>query len=166
MVFSSQLPFLGWFGFNLIYDAAAPLVGIVLDTIRVPFQYNDMDWMMQIWKGSYFGGFHGAEFGFYQRQVTGRFLNHYQPALDTILPMQLWVYHGDELLFSTEEWPRWWLAAMQYSNEVLCYNELRMEATIEFASETMLRAFLPAFEAHSPEGVSWSVDGLNFWFEW
>ena len=166
MVFSSRNPFVGCFGYNKLYDALAPLLGIKLDTFRIPFLYDGTDFMMQAWKGSYFIFFHGAEVGLYQKPPE-RHIAHYDPA-DLILPMEFDLYLDEELLFSTGEWPRWWLAAFQYGprRSIASARELLLAYTVVFEDEEMLAALLPALERDKPESMTYEVDGLRLRFVW
>ena len=170
LVFASQRPFLGWFGYNLLIDFIAPFACIELSTVRVPFYYDGDDWQVQLWKGNYLRGFHGAEFGFYRRVWSARLFDfvHFEAAQDFIIPMTLDVYHGENRQFSTAG-DRWWIAGLQYGRpgvSVFPHEELRVYGTMEFPSEGMLQAFLPAFEAHSPPGMTGEADGLRFSFVW
>ena len=64
-IYSSHLnPLQRNFGFNPLYDTAAPFTGMIYYTRRFFFQYDDKDWMVQIWKGQY-GITVGAEIGIY-----------------------------------------------------------------------------------------------------
>ena len=166
MVFSSRNPFVGSFGYNKLYDAMAPLLAIMLDTFRVPFHYEGTDYMLQAWKGSYFGFFNGAEVGLYQKPPE-RFIAHYDPA-DLILPMAFELYLDGELLFSTGEWPRWWLAAFQYGprRTIASASELRLEYSVVFEDKDMLAALLSALERDRPEGMAYEIDGLRLSFVW
>ena len=41
------------FGYTYLYDVAAPLILCNFDTSRIFFEYNDMEWMVQLWKGQF-----------------------------------------------------------------------------------------------------------------
>lgn len=63
----------GWqreFGFNEAYDRAAALGSMPLDTIRIKFNYDDKEWMVQFWKGFYGFVFAGCEVGIYNRPAN------------------------------------------------------------------------------------------------
>ena len=65
------------FGFTEVYDKAAAIGTMTYNTIRVRFNYNNEEWMLQFWKGQYGLTFIGAEVGVYTRPVgsTGTFYN-------------------------------------------------------------------------------------------
>ncbi|MBQ6936123.1 MAG: DUF4474 domain-containing protein, partial [Clostridia bacterium] len=68
------------FGFNSVYDTAAPMVGMIYSTAKIYFTYDDKDWMMEIWKGQY-GITAGAEIGFYNKP-TDRVMKHFDCVTD------------------------------------------------------------------------------------
>jgi len=166
MVFSSRNPFLGRFGYNKFYDAAAPLLGVMLDTFRIPFHYEGTDYMLQAWKGSYFGSFNGAEVGLYQKPPE-RFIAHYDPA-ELVLPMEFSLHVDGDALFSTGLWPRWWLAAFQYGPKrtIASASELRLEYSAVLEDEGLLAALLSALERYRPEGMTFEVDGPRLKIMW
>ena len=58
------------FGYARIYDLAAPYVVLEYDYTRVFFDYEDRDFMIQLWKGQYGYVFYGAEIGVYTKDHT------------------------------------------------------------------------------------------------
>jgi len=167
MVRSSAQSWLKALGYNKFYDAAAPMLGIMIDTLRFPFSYDGQDWMVQMWKGNYFTAFHGAEIGLYQKPPERRAGHYNSSALD--LPLSLKVYNGGNLLFSTGEHDSWWMAGFQYGNprkNIFPADRLRVEGSIRFPEKGMLDAFYAAFNVLKPVGVTGEVDGLLFNFVW
>jgi len=175
MVFASQQPWLAWWGYNVLIDRiVAPMANVQIDTVRVPFYYDGHDWKVQIWRGNYFTGFHGAEFGFYRLAWHCDVLNfsHFEAAEDFLVPMTMDVYHGSNRLFATAG-TRWWIAAFQYgqpfgrNRTVVNYQDLRMYGTIEFDSAEMLAAFVESFEENKRDvDMHGEVDGMVFSFVW
>ena len=49
--YSQMNPLQRKFGFNFVYDMAAPLTGMYYSTKRIEFEYAGKEWMVQIWKG-------------------------------------------------------------------------------------------------------------------
>ncbi|MBR6551911.1 MAG: DUF4474 domain-containing protein, partial [Clostridia bacterium] len=87
------------FGFNSLYDTAAPMVGMVYSTLKIYFTYDNKDWMMEIWKGQY-GITAGAEIGFYNKP-SDRVMEHYDCVTDEeMLTMAFDFYNMDELVFT------------------------------------------------------------------
>ena len=57
------------FGFNEGYDSMAPLGMMNYDTVRIKFEYDNKEWLVQMWKGQYGYAFVGGEVGVYTRKV-------------------------------------------------------------------------------------------------
>lgn len=57
------------FGFNEGYDSMAPLGMMNYDTVRIKFEYDNKEWLIQMWKGQYGYAFVGGEVGVYTRKV-------------------------------------------------------------------------------------------------
>jgi len=167
MVRPSSNSWLQKLGYNEFYDAMAPLLGVLIDTLRFPFSYDGWDWMVQLWKGTYFAAFHGAEVGLY-RKPQDRRVDHYDSAgMD--LPLSLKVYHDDNLLFSTGEHDSWWIAGFQYGNPFVSIYpaaKLWVEGSVQFADKGMLDAFYGVFDKLKPAGITGGRDGLTFNFIW
>jgi hypothetical protein len=70
--YSQMNPLQRKFGFNRVYDMAAPLAGMIYSTKRIEFEYEGREWMIQIWKGQY-GITSGAEIGLYNRDPERNF---------------------------------------------------------------------------------------------
>ena len=52
--------------YNDVYDYMAPVAAMFIDQVRICFNYEGKDWMIQIWKGQY-GMTAGAEIGIYNK---------------------------------------------------------------------------------------------------
>lgn len=167
LVRSAAQSWLKVMGYNAFYDAVAPLLGVMIDTQRFPFEYGGEDWMVQMWKGIYFASFHGAEVGLYHKP-PGRGVDHYDAAA-LALPLSLEVYSGGELLFSTGEHDSWWMAGFQYGSplvNIFSARELRVEGVMRFPEKGMLEAFRAAFDRLKPPGLTGTAQGLAFRFVW
>ena len=58
------------FGYNLLYDRGARLIDFSIQTKRIKFDYDNKEYMIQLWKGQYISGdigTVGGEVGFYTR---------------------------------------------------------------------------------------------------
>ena len=167
MVRSSAQSWLKALGYNKLYDALAPLLGVMIDTLRFPFTYEGRDWMVQLWKGTYFAFFDGAEIGLYSKP-QGRRVDHYDSS-ELALPLSLEVYNGDTLLFSTGEHESWWMAGFQYGNplvNIFPAGKLRVEGSMRFPDRGMLEAFYAVFEKLKPASITGGIDGMTFNFVW
>ena len=94
------------FGYTYLYDVAAPLILCNFDTSRIFFEYNDMEWMVQLWKGQYGAIFNGCEVGLYYRDfdddelVDANGRKFYKCADDEMLmQMELTMYKNDTMFF-------------------------------------------------------------------
>lgn len=146
------------FGFNPIYDWAAPVTAMFYSSVRVKFRYDGLDWMVQLWKGQYGFAFIGSEVGIYHKPVT-RIGNHYDCASDeNSLKIEHSLYRQKqgsdneadmELKFTRPYAIYWWstgfVAGMlrQFADT----GELMMVARITFKDVGMANAFVESFDA-------------------
>lgn len=115
------------FGFTPLYDAGAAFTGMYYDTMRLKFRYNDMDWMIQIWKGRY-GITTGAEMGVYMKEPE-REENFYDCVPDEeMITMSFAVYKGDELYMTRGPEPHWWLTGFKLF-DMIAPGDLTMHAS-------------------------------------
>jgi len=135
--YSSVNPWQKGFGFNVIYDMAAPLAGMNYATERIYFNYDDKDWMIQIWKGQY-GMTAGAEIGIYNK--TDKIMQYDCVSEEEFLEMSFVLYNQGEEMFHRGPEKHWWLTGFKILNvgvPVL----LDMEMTITFPTKSMADAF-------------------------
>ncbi len=115
------------FGFTPLYDAGAAFTGMYYDTMRLKFHYDDMDWMIQIWKGRY-GITTGAEMGVYQKEPT-REENFYDCVPDEkMITMSFALYKGDKLYMTRGPEPHWWLTGFKLF-DMIAPGDLTMHAS-------------------------------------
>lgn len=134
-------PWQRYFGFNVVYDIAAPRTGMIYDTQRIKFDYGDKSWMLQIWKGQY-GITAGGEIGFYNRPIERGF--HYDCVTDEeMLTMKMDFYNMDELVFTRGPEKHWWLTGFKIFN-VGVPMLIDLDITIDFEDHEMANAFLIA----------------------
>ncbi len=146
------------FGYTFIYDLAAPVIICWFDTTRIFFEYDDKEWMVQLWKGQYGWVLIGAEIGLYYRDfddplVDENGVNYFKCADDDMLiKMSMSLYRNNQLLFSRGMQYSWWLtgfvpgALNNWGATPEAVQEVSMNATLNFPNVEMLEAF---------------VDGLN-----
>ncbi len=145
------------FGFNAIYDWAAATMVMYYDTWRACFDYDDLEWMIQAWKGQYGFLFIGGEIGVYTREPGAAVLtsSHYNCADDNhLINMEMTIYYdahdgnGYKKLFTRAYYPHWWctgfvdghLADYKF-NDRSC---LIMGARLTMYDEDMVNAFTTA----------------------
>lgn len=155
------------FGFCLLYDIAANSMPAVFryDTRRFKFEYDGLDWMIQIWKGNYLMA-NGGEVGLYCRapEKVGTF---YECASDEqLLNMSMQLSHGDKVLIEKETEKHWWLNGFNMSGTMYLPESLTLSFTVEMPDEEMLRAFCGAIDNHYKQDVSYTVDGLTVSVVW
>ena len=160
------------FGFNKAYDFGAQFIFFFYDTARIKFEYNNKDWMVQMWKGQYGGVFIGAEIGVYTKPKS-RNVEHYDCASDAeALAMDMTFYRNGEELLSRDYGLYWWCTGFvpgklkKYSDR----SELKIKTRITMKDKKMRKAFIKGLETCEEfkfvEGQNFSVDGLDVFINW
>lgn len=137
--YSSMNPLQRLAGFNIIYDIAAPRVGMIYSTVRIYFDYNGKNWMMQLWKGQY-GITSGAEIGLYNKPEN-RVIPQYDCATDDeLIMMQFDFYNQNKYVFSRGPEPHWWLTGFKVFNAGVSFL-IDLDINLDFPSKEMALAF-------------------------
>ena len=154
------------FGFTFLYDLFCYTTPFFFyDTRRIKFDYDGMEWMIQVWKGNYLVS-NGAEVGIYNRE-PGSIGTYYDCATDEqMMDMSMKLYHGDDLLFERPEQLHWWITGFQISDRLYPANKLTLDFTVEMQSEEMLNAFCEAIDNHYRHDMEYTVDGLTVNVVW
>ena len=148
------------FGFTPLYDAAAAFTGMYYDTMRLKFNYDNMDWMIQIWKGNYTVA-NGGEVGVYCRDAS-RSGSFYDCANnEQMLNMSMQILHGDKVLVDEGPMMHWWVNGFNLSDRMYLPESLTMKFSIVMTDEEMLNAFCEAIDKHYMHDVSYTVDELT-----
>lgn len=146
------------FGYTYIYDIAAPVIICWFDTTRIFFEYDNKEWMVQLWKGQYGWVLIGAEIGLYYRDfedplVDENGFNYFKCADDEMLiKMSMSLYRNKNLLFSRGQQYSWWLtgfvpgALTNFGAEPANTQELALDATLYFTDTEMMKAFIEGLE--------------------
>lgn len=167
LVYATLNSWMREFGFCVFYDIAAnsfPLLWHYV-TRRFTFEYDGLEWMIQIWKGNYLIT-NGAEVGVYNRE-PGSFGTYYDCATnDQLMEMSLQVYNGDELLVNQDPQMHWWINGFQMGKRRYSPNKLTMKFSIVMPDEEMLNAFCESMDNHYRHDVSYEVDGLKVNVVW
>lgn len=156
------------FGFAVTYDVLANAIGIYdYVTRRYHFNYDGLEWMIQVWKGTYFYVTNGAEVGIYNRvpgEETGTF---YNCATDEqMMEMQMKLSYKDTILINTAPQKHWWLTGFHLSGTVYEPASLTMEYSIVFPNATMLKAFTDAMDTEENGDATYKVDGTKVSVVW
>ena len=176
------------FGYSEIYDNAASLIVIIIETCRIKFEYANKDWMFQLWKGQYGWVLYGAEIGIYNKEKN-RPVEHYTCATDEdMIQMQMTLWEKQTVM-GKETWVRsfgrpyerqWWHTGFVWGNMIGRNKDLKMEARLTMRDYAMLDAVVPAFREKGFDEVtgtwkdvltkgkndSFYVNGLDIYFYW
>ncbi len=156
-------------GFNSLYDEGSPFVFINYDTKRLRFEYDDRDWMIQIWKGQYGLVFYGAELGVYTKPKD-RELMHYDCAADDDMLMMSMTFKQKSTFLGIETWKEkftrpyglyWWCTGFIPGNMFGHFDDICADFRVTMKDYDMLDAFEGALEE---QGIQYNVKGLDVYF--
>lgn len=154
------------YGFCVGYDMisyALPLFSY--ETRRFQFNYNDREWMIQIWKGNYVIT-NGSEVGVYTRD-KGSLGTYYNCASDDeMLNMSMQLYHGDELIIDVKEQPHWWANGFKLADTLYTPSSMTLKFTVEMKDNDMLKAFCKSIDRDIHQDLKYTVEGLKVFCEW
>lgn len=155
------------FGFNVIYDMAAPMTGMFYDTKRIEFVYDELEWMVQIWKGQY-GITAGAEIGLYNRPMD-RVMQYDCADDEELIEMQFDFYNQNELVFSRGPEKHWWLTGFKIFNSGVPIL-IDLDMTLKFTNITMARAFYNSLKKVAATSIldpmTYSIKGSTVKIHW
>lgn len=147
------------FGYTYLYDVAAPFILCNFDTSRIYFEYDNMEWMVQLWKGQYGAILNGCEIGLYYRDfeddelVDNNGRKFFKCADDDMLiQMELTMYKNNEMMFHRSKQYSWWLTGFWFGvlEDLGVAAEsakvLKVSATMYFANDEMMQAFIGGLE--------------------
>ncbi len=108
------------FGFADIYDTSAAYASMWYMTLKIDFEYDDLLWRLQWWKGQY-GVLEGAELGVYTKKPQNKDFPFYKCAADEHLLEMYFEYYQNaaqyntgEPLFTRYEQEHWWLTGFKF----------------------------------------------------
>lgn len=143
-------PWQRYFGYNVGFDMAAPMAGMIFDTLRLEFVYNEREWMVQIWKGQY-GITAGAEIGLYNRDPEK--VMQYDCADDEdLIEMQFDFYNQGEYVFSRGPEKHWWLTGFKVFHIGIPFT-ITMDMTLKFTDNTMATEFLKSLKKQQLDSI-------------
>lgn len=156
------------FGFAVLYDTIANAIGIYdYETRRYHFDYDGLEWMIQVWKGTYFYVTNGAEVGIYNRVPGEELGTFYNCANDEqMMEMQMKLSYKDTVLINTKPQVHWWLTGFHLSGTVYEPSSLTMVYSIKFPNATMLKAFTDAVENEEHHDTIYTVNGTTVTVNW
>ncbi|MBQ8782697.1 MAG: DUF4474 domain-containing protein [Clostridia bacterium] len=152
------------FGFTMAYDIFCYVTKLFdYVTVRVKFEYDNREWMIQLWKGKYLVA-PGAEIGIYNRETgsTGTFYNC--AADEDMMVMSMKLYHSDELIFEMEPTLHWWLTGFKLHPKAYVPSSLTMNGAIDFPTKEMATLFAESAEATGE--IEANQNGASVSFVW
>lgn len=150
------------FGFCYLYDVIANSMPVFFNynTRRFKFEYNDLEYMIQIWKGNYTVS-NGGEVGLYCREKS-KIGSYYDSANDEqMLEMSMQILHGDKVLVNKPLQKHWWVNGFNLGTRMYLPESLTMKFSVVMTDEEMLNAFCEAIDKHYMHDVTYTVDGLT-----
>ena len=145
-IFNSRLSFQWIFGYNMVYNFLAPVIGAYIDTLRCQFYYNGRNWKIMLWKGSYFfGATTGAEIGLYTRPLSRNVMHYDCARIPDWIGMAFSLYDNDHLVVTRPMETRWWQTAYAFHVASRMFDSPRANLTLvgalRFNTEGKARAF-------------------------
>lgn len=162
--YSSLNPLQRKFGFNPLYDAAAPYTGMIYATERFFFSSGGRDWLIQIWKGQY-GITVGAEIGIYNKPPD-RTSGHYDCVGDEdMVEMTMEVYKNGNLYFTRGPEKHWWLTGFKLL-DVTTIVDLKVYFIITLEDPEMVSALDNCLKEYNKENVKYERAKNSFYIGW
>ena len=153
-------------GHNNLYDKAFKMgvnaTGQTVDRKKFPFEFDDKQYIIWMWKGDYVNLGSGAEVGIYKESVIP---GHYLTGKENSMPMSLKLQEIDsgEVLFDyhpTEY--QWWINGFDASSQNVYASNLELTVTIDFSNNPdMYDAFKQAWEEKG-----WIFDNMQATYNW
>lgn len=174
------------FGYGKIYDIAAPYLLLEYDYVRVFFEYEEKDWMIQLWKGQYGLVFYGSEIGVYNKPHSDKkdnlFTFYTCPEEEDWLKMSMTLYHENLNGEYVREFTRpyddyWWCTGFKDGHLRIeePADELRMYSRITFKDKNMAELFTNGLkdcgfsQTTDPDNIDideFYVKGKNVYLKW
>lgn len=166
------------FGFTPLYDACAPFTIMFYNTIRLKFTYDNLDWMIQIWKGQYGWVFIGAEIGVYTKEPDFDVAGFYACASDeNMLNMSMVIYLNDKVIINRPYGSYWWCTGfvpgvlpttiVSVTTGNINTDSMTMVARITLKDSNMASLFVKALEENGfVYGSTYIRSGADVIFTW
>lgn len=177
----------GWqrtMGYTELYDRFAPVGFMPIETIRIKFNYDNKQWMVQLWKGFYGLVLAGCETGFYNRPGdTPEDYDTYNVVSEDYYQEISCEFHYALSSFSRTS-KTWWLTGFSPAVQIspsTTIPRMRVENTIRFTDKGLMNAFIQGLEDvdhifqtydgktrsfNFTKGKNYTVSGYTVWFEW
>ena len=147
--YSSSDPWQRQFGYNRYYDTLGGYVALWYDTVRVKFNYDGYDWLVQFWKGQYGFLLLGAEAGVYFKEEGSEVSQYLCNDDSKRLKIGYTCYNKGEELFVRPYQDTWWLTGFVPGrlNKYADRSQLKMKIRITLKDAEMKDAFVEALES-------------------
>jgi len=142
-------------GYMRLYDTLLLSAGNMtnIDTLRVYFTHDGMDWLLQLWKGRYLN-MPGGEIGLYHKPCS-RPIGFYDTLADDELiglSFKLIDKRDGSLLADRPMDLRWWTAGFAICDEPLTGPDLTLETVLAPQDDALLEAMKAALDEAAARG--------------
>lgn len=165
--YSAEDPWQRNFGYSEIYDNAAPLVVMIIETCRIQFEYDNRDWMFQLWKGQYGWVLYGCEIGVYTKDLNMP-VQHYDCANDEdMIQMEMVLYEKSPELgiwvktFARPYMRHWWHTGFVWGNMIGRNKDLKMCARLTMRDFEMRDAVIPELKKKGFHQITGTLKDLS-----
>ncbi len=146
--YSTSDPWQRAFGYNKYYDKLSSYVGLWYDTVRLEFNYDGYDWLVQFWKGQYGLVLLGAEAGVYYKDENDTSSHYVCTDNSKRLKIGYTCYNKGEVLFERDYQDTWWLTGFVPGrlDKFGDRSQMKMKIRVSLKDAEMTQAFVGALE--------------------
>lgn len=144
--YSTIYPWQRRYGYCKLFDEAAAVFSMIIDSEPIYFEYDGKRWFVGLWKGQY-GMTTGGEVGVYYTDkpdvnIPGIYQGPFYRSITDreLLDMSYTIYKNGRTLF-TRSGKHWWLAGFRLG-EFAEPEDLSMDISIKLKDEEMRQAFV------------------------
>lgn len=151
--YGTKNPWMRVLGYTPFYDwLASALRMFEIETVRVDFPYDGLDYRIQLWKGKYFfGTTSGCEIGIYTKPPSRKTEWYDCYPLEKMMPMAIKLYTEDEVYFDLEPEDHWWAVMLRARPPRVSPGAFTLECAIDFTKDLGLGdAFFEALQTQYP----------------
>lgn len=138
--------------YSKLYDIAFLKTNDMVNvlTVRLQFEYQGQDWMLQLWKGRYFIG-SGGEVGLYHKEKDtfgGEYAFYDCAGQDERIPMSFRLYekNSEVAIMARPLTLHWWMTGFCLQDTLYPPEQLRLETEVIPADAEMLAGLIGALD--------------------
>jgi hypothetical protein len=152
------------FGYGKIYDDASPFLSMIFDYEKIYFEYANMMWLIELWKGQY-GMTTGGEIGIYKTAITDDYEDIIFDCINDneLLPMHFILKKDNSPIILRDDL-HWWLTGFKLG-EFTNPSNLKMEINITFRDNEMLNSFVTALNKIDYNELKISNNSVSLTFD-